>query len=338
MLTASINLQGVSGGCQNALAFTAREKAVGHIAPEVSNIVLFDFCTQQMHQVTVNGASWRPVWSPDGSTIAYVSTADSHGYSQIYVQPADAGESEAINVSAGLLYARFPAWSPDGQHLSFSGVARSSEDPHIYVVDKTGLNLRALVTDHFPGLVYATYSGWSPDGKRIALIVYHGEGEHSIAVVDADGTGFIEIPVKDYLQNFLSWNPDVESIAFNGFHMYLLHLGNMEVEQLTSDGDTRTPTWSPDGNRLAYASFTDQRFQIFVLDMSDHRRRTQVTFESDGHSPVWSSDGTSLAFVSARDGHGNIYTMDATGENVRRITDNAQSYEDPAWFSPNMGF
>ena len=111
LLTASINLQGVSGGCQNALAFTAREKAVGHIAPEVSNIVLFDFCTQQMHQVTVNGASWRPVWSPDGSTIAYVSTADSHGYSQIYVQPADAGESEAINVSAGLLYARFPAWS-----------------------------------------------------------------------------------------------------------------------------------------------------------------------------------------------------------------------------------
>ena len=76
-----------------------------------------DSAGRQLQNLTLNEADdWDPVWSPDGTQIAFISERD--GNPEVYVM--DATGHNPHNISASIGKDGEPAWSPDGRYIAFS--------------------------------------------------------------------------------------------------------------------------------------------------------------------------------------------------------------------------
>ncbi|MGX8249720.1 Tol-Pal system beta propeller repeat protein TolB, partial [Escherichia coli] len=71
-----------------------------------------------------------------------------------------------------------------------------------------------------------------------------------------------------------------------------------------------SPSFAPDGRRIAYVSFEQRRPRIFVQHIDTGRREQITNFEGLNGAPAWSPDGNRLAFVLSKDGNPEIYVMD----------------------------
>ena len=91
------------------------------------------------------------------------------------------------------------------------------------------------------------------------------------------------------------------------------------------------PSWSPQGDEIAYVSYTDESIWVVGLDGSSPRRLIER-----GGGPVWSPAGDRIAYFSRRDFPGQdqrneIYVANADGSEQRRLTDNAWEDITPDW-------
>ncbi|MBP2648233.1 MAG: TolB protein [Gemmatimonadetes bacterium] len=91
------------------------------------------------------------------------------------------------------------------------------------------------------------------------------------------------------------------------------------------------PAWSPDGNRIAYASSLTGSGDIYVMDAAGQGNQRLTASPAPDYQPAWSPDGSRIAFVSERDGAREIYIMNADGTNPVRLTADAGSNTEPAW-------
>jgi Tol biopolymer transport system component/DNA-binding winged helix-turn-helix (wHTH) protein len=80
------------------------------------------------------------------------------------------------------------------------------------------------------------------------------------------------------------------------------------------------PSWSPAGDRIAFASDRTGNLEIWTQGLADPQP-TQITFSSASNTePAWSPDGQLLAFRSERDG-GGLYVIPAAGGTARRLSE-----------------
>jgi Tol biopolymer transport system component len=162
-----------------------------------------------------HGAWWleSPVWSPDGSRIAYavyeelgpegttyeIWTVNSDGTDPR--QLVDLGACGTPGGCTGGL-----AWSPDGSMLAFHSqrgwLAHYPTDrlpnQEIFVVHADGSGLRRISDD-------GAQPSWSPDGSRIACVRNNGD----LVTMAADGSSVI--PVEGVAARRLAWNPVVRT-------------------------------------------------------------------------------------------------------------------------------
>ena len=104
---------------------------------------------------------WRPAWSPDGRTIAFVGMGDD-GNVDVYVVGADGLGQQRLTRHPGV--DGNPAWSPDGRKIAFTRRAREwgAGKTHIYVMNADGSGQRRLTHGHVHFSV-----AWSPDGRKM---------------------------------------------------------------------------------------------------------------------------------------------------------------------------
>ncbi len=92
-----------------------------------------------------------------------------------------------------------------------------------------------------------------------------------------------------------------------------------------------SPSWSPDGSKIALDFFPDGNYDIYVID-ADGEARTQLTWDPrTDREPAWSPDGERIAFSSNRDGNREVYVMDADGSDEVNLTNNPADDSYPAW-------
>ncbi len=153
-----------------------------------------------------------PTWSPDGTRIAFVRSADAFsGEEGIMVARADGSHPRRV-MSSGL----DPAWSPDGSTIAFVGRWRGRLQ--IFVMRDDGSRLKRLTTG--PD---STDPAWSPDGKHIVFASQRDqlpgalEFQYSLYVMDADGSHVHRL-TRGPLDTTPAWSPDGRKIAFARWH------------------------------------------------------------------------------------------------------------------------
>jgi Tol biopolymer transport system component len=137
-----------------------------------------------------------------------------------------------------------------------------------------------------------------------------------------------------------------------GNAIHTVQIDDGEMKRLRQvKGYLWSPTWSPDGRKLAFVHDTNGRGQIYALDPDHagsnwtykHSSATAPTLPDGSRwvnlsdndycdrNPVWSPDGTRIAFLSDRDGNWNIYLMAADGGNQHRLTGGPGRDSQPVW-------
>jgi TolB protein len=81
-----------------------------------------------------------------------------------------------------------------------------------------------------------------------------------------------------------------------------------------------SPSWSPDGKKVAYVSFEDRKPVIYVHELATGRRISLSNQKGNNSAPAWSSDGKKLAVSLSKDGNTQIYSINADGSNLQRLT------------------
>ncbi|MDQ6927128.1 MAG: hypothetical protein M3159_00515 [Actinomycetota bacterium] len=166
--------------------------------------------TAGLHRLTNNfktetddPADMLPVYSPDGSTIAFTSSRGPKKLPQIYLMDADPAHAVNGNASnqrplfAGPDPGQFdsnPSWSPDGKHLAFDSNRTSNFDFEIYVADLSGTNAVDIAVTSVTNVTNSPSTRdlqpvFSPDGTKIAFsrTTSYQVPDEAVYVMDSDG-------------------------------------------------------------------------------------------------------------------------------------------------------
>jgi tricorn protease len=233
--------------------------------------------------------NWRPIFSPDGATIAFTGTYD--GNTDVYTVPAAGGEPTRLTYSPGSDAA--VGWTPDGTRVLFNSMRETARDlPRLFTVSRQGGAPEALP---LPSGADASYS---PDGTHLAYVPhfrwqpgwkqYRGGQATPIWIADLSDSHIAKVPRVDSNDRRPMWVGDT---------LYFLSDRNLATDHrgtvtLFADdlktGTVREVIHNPDGFEVRYASagpgaiVYEQLGELHLYDLaSGSTRLVPVTISAD---------------------------------------------------------
>jgi TolB protein len=92
-----------------------------------------------------------------------------------------------------------------------------------------------------------------------------------------------------------------------------------------------SPSWSPDGRKLAYVSFERGNSSIFIQDIGTGAREEIAKFRGINGAPAFAPDGRRLALTLSRSGNPEIYVMDLGSKSLNQVTNQMGIDTEPTW-------
>jgi Tol biopolymer transport system component len=232
--------------------------------------------------------------SPDGARVAFVVTRldeeQDEYLSTIWMVAAGGGEPRQFTY--GVKRDTAPRWSPDGRMLAFLS-EREGKKPQVYVMPSDGGEPHRL-TDLALGCDEPV---WSPDGTRIAFTA-------RVAPEEPDEKDKEKSKPARVITSLRYKANDGGFVYDKRRHVFVVPVDGGEAKQVTDGGwDDGTPTWSPDGTQLAFASSRhddrdyDLVSDIWVLPAGGGIARQVTPGRGPSGAPAWSRDGRLIAYT-----------------------------------------
>lgn len=285
---------------------------------------LIDLESGSQQPLTAGSGSYSsPVWSPDGTRIAFTGH-DGDGDSQLQVLWLDSGR--ITRITRGANSPSEPSWSPDGTRIAFNRFV-PTEAPTLVKPLKAPEG-----ADWAPPPTVIDRPVFRIDGRGM---LPHGQTQRF--VVPANGGPARQITDGPYPnQGPAEWSDDGQALIFaatrrddwelesRDSELYRYDLQTGEIRELTDRyGPDEAPALSPDGERLAWLgyddelmSFTANRLWIMPVDGGEPRALT-ADLDRSVDQFVWSDDGKALYIAYSDEGTGVIDRVRLNGERER---------------------
>ena len=255
----------------------------------------------------------RPVVSPDGSTLAFMS--DRTGTWVVYTMPLD-GSASPERVSDDPRGEWYPDWAPDGTEITYYRQDGEAAFLRSFNV-RTGRERALGPTDG-----YRAGPRWTPDGSRILYRC----GETGVCAMTPEGGDLGVAYGLGSGQHGAALSPDGQRVLFverteeAGEEAFVMGIDGSERRRLTNDsGRTYGLDWSPDGRYVSYNTEVDGNADIYVLELATGERRRLTSHPAYDHLPRWAPGGEYLVFSSDREGGERVFRIDPDGSNLARI-------------------
>jgi TolB protein len=262
--------------------------------------------------------------------MAFVRQQNSINYIYLMEVSAAGVGSNPIRLTADAEAENYPSWSPDGKRLVYQ---RAYDGSGTYIISADGSGEQRLSPT--PG--FDVTPSWSADGTQIVYARLYSAPEPNhppftdIRVMNADGSGDHAI-LSDTLfsveprwsvnnqivfMSYMAGGPDLEVFEMNS--------DGSGLKQLTNQGNSADPVWSPDGTRITFGSDRqgNGKLNIFLMnaDGSQQAPLTSFSVPDEAGDTNWSSDGKKIAFQwdingnkqSNPNAYAEVWTMNADG-------------------------
>jgi dipeptidyl aminopeptidase/acylaminoacyl peptidase len=185
------------------------------------------------------------------------------------------------------------------------------------------------------GLFFQVEPAWSPDGAKIAFSSGRG-GTLDIYVMNADGTGTVQLTTKGDDESHPTWSADGGEIAFaQAQDIYVMNADGSDARRISDPEVAESePAWSPNGKSIAYVRRdpgTDVR-DLWIMRPDGAGARRVTSLHANSVNPAWSPDSTRLAFASNVLGQlYDIFTVTVGEKGVRRLSRVGPDAFEPSW-------
>ena len=269
-----------------------------------------------------------PVFSPDGTHIAFV--RDYKTYGEIILMPALGGAERRV---ARLFSGNYSiSFAPDGKSIAaVDAIEEGGKQSAIFTIDvKTGERRRVTGGGEFVG---ETTPRYSPDGKSLAFVRVFPDFTQDLYVVSMVGENNEPLRLTNDLKTIhsLAWSADGADIFFvslresNRSNIWRIGAAGGAPEFLSTGGEFLTNlAASPDGKMLAFVE-NSIHSDIYRLKVGESATKPLIATSYTEDVPEFSPDGKRIVFHSNRSSNVEAWISDADGKNLRQITDSTRA-------------
>ncbi|HEX3753663.1 MAG TPA: hypothetical protein VHV26_01170 [Rhizomicrobium sp.] len=303
----------------DAKAKTLSVSGAAHGHPMPRTWAVLNLTSRALTSQQDGSMDYWPCFSPDGKTVLFSRTLDGGKTWSLFRVPTSGGPTQRFISPSGS--ATRASWSANINRITFDLDGQNGSHA-IWVVDGDGTGAHVVTT---AGSILPGYPSWDATGKNI---VFTDFAKNILLRVPVDGGEAVTITdQKQVLAGMASVSPDGKWIAFAG-QKNSGQAYNQEENQiwLVDDSGTtrtletaplpgRTPSWSPNGKRIAFESdrgSPDGHYAAFIINR-DGTELMQVTdYALNASHPVFSPDGRELVFAMGNPerGQSNIGIVD----------------------------
>ena len=291
------------------------------------------FSSPQVSRLTENGKSHLPQVSPDGKTIAFV-TSES-GLNSLKVRQV-ATDSTVQIVPPSNLHFKVPTFSPDGNYIFYT--AEDEGVGTVYQIPTFGGTAKKIIAD------VDTKVSFSPDGKRFVFVRHNpNKGGDTVIIVNSDGTDpqpFItHAEAGCDLITEAVWSPDGKEILLG-----TLNRGGDDSERLSifsvsvNDKKTRVVgektwigassfNWLKDGSGILFIArgAPEEPSQVWHLSFPDGEAR-QITNDISDYASLSLSDDGKQMVTTKIDTISSFWTFSSNTGELKQLTAESRNY------------